>query len=135
MRIESVYPGKIHDGVGLVLAVAQSAAGKLLVLKAVGIRIERNLVIVLSQRCHQAQLVRRVEVKEERSKPPVAVLGVVSHFWRWSLQPQVAAVCINAGVIREPFGVAAEVELVVGLVEVSETGDKFCLVVTFEAGA
>src|SRR2546426_1492857 len=49
------------------------------------------------------------------------------------LEAQIAPVSVQAGVIRETLSVAAEVDLIVGLVEVSETGDELGLVVTFKA--
>src|SRR2546428_8228527 len=48
-------------------------------------------------------------------------------------EAQIAPVSVHAGVIRETLSVAAEVDLIVGLVEISETGDELGLVVTFKA--
>ena len=51
------------------------------------------------------------------------------------LQAEIAAVAIDAGVIGEAFGVAAEAEGIVGLIEIAGAQDEFGLVVALESGA
>src|SRR5579864_922341 len=51
-----------------------------------------------------------------------------------SLNSQIAAIRIHAGVIGEALGVAAKVEFVVGLIKIAEAGDEFGLIVALEAG-
>jgi len=50
------------------------------------------------------------------------------------LQAQIAAVAVDAGIVREALAVAAEAELIVGLIEIARAEDKFSLTVTLEAG-
>ena len=134
-RVEGVHPGSIQDRVALVLPVAQAAAVVLGILKVVRIRIVGDLVVVLAQRGHQAQLVRRVGVEDQRGEAAISVLSIVDHLRNGRLQSQIAAVAVHAGVVGKALGMAAEAELVVGLVEVAEAGDQFGLVVALESGA
>ena len=52
-----------------------------------------------------------------------------------SLETVVAAVAVHAGVVGELLRVAAEVQLVIGLVERTEGREQFGFVVTLEARA
>src|SRR5208337_3174816 len=78
---------------------------------------------------------RWVDVKNKRSKTADAIYCVVHNLGNRRLQSEIAAVAIDAGVIREAVGVAAEAEGVVGLVEVAGGHDQFGLVVALETGA
>ena len=98
------------------IAVAQVEAGILCrksvrgdgrILDVVGIGIVRNLIVILAQRSYEAQLVRRVEVENERSEAAVAIFGVVNRLWNRRLNSEIAAVGVDAGVIGEALGVAA----------------------------
>ena len=51
------------------------------------------------------------------------------------LQSEIAAIGIDAGVVREAFGVAAEADRIVRLVEIPGGRDEFGLVVAFETGS
>jgi len=51
------------------------------------------------------------------------------------LQAEIAAIGIDAGVVREAVGMTAETEEVVGLVEVSGGDGELGLVIALEAGA
>src|SRR5439155_19459191 len=48
---------------------------------------------------------------------------------------EIAAVAVHADIVGKPFGVATEVELVVGLVEIAKTSDQFGFAVALESGA
>src|SRR2546425_6234555 len=52
-----------------------------------------------------------------------------------SLQAEIGAIAAHAGVIGKSISVAAEVELIVGLIEVANTEDELGFVVAFESGA
>src|SRR6266481_7734715 len=129
--VERVHPGEVHNGVGFVVAIAQIQAGILssqlavyqIVLDVVGKRVIGNLVIIPAQRSHEAQLVGGINVEDQRAEAAISVLGVMDHLWNRRLDTEIAAVGIDAGVVREAFGVAAEAEGVVGLVEISGAED------------
>ncbi len=74
-------------------------------------------------------------MKMNDPKPPYAVDGIVHDLGNRRLQAEIAAVAVDAGVVGEAFGVAAEAEGVVGLVEVAGAEDEFGLVVALETGA
>src|SRR5438094_743029 len=83
------------------------------------IGIEGNLIEIASRLGDEAQLVVRIRVVDQRSEAAEAVRGIVNHGRGGSLQPEIGAVSVHAGVIGEAIGVAAEVELVVGLVKIA----------------
>ncbi len=67
-RVESMDPGNVNQGIGFAVAVTQAAAVTLRTQRAfqiIEIRIVRNLVIVLAQRGHEAQLVGRIDVENQ----------------------------------------------------------------------
>src|SRR6202044_3600068 len=74
-------------------------------------------------------------VEYEGRESPIAVVGIVNHLPDGRLQTVVAAISVYARVIRETLGVPSEIELIVGLVPIAETGDKLRLIVALEAGA
>ena len=106
--------------IGFVIAVTKTDAGILRrksirgdgrIFDVVGIRIVGNLVIVLAQRSNETQLVGRIDVEDERSEAAVSVVRVVNDLRNRRLNPEIAAIAVYAGIVSEPFGVAAEVEL------------------------
>ncbi len=50
-----------------------------------------------------------------------------------SLQSKIAAIAIETAVVCEALRVTTEVELVVGLIPISEAGDQFGFVVAFKS--
>src|SRR5208337_2280390 len=78
---------------------------------------------------------RWVDVKNKRSKTADAIYCVVHNLGNRRLQSEIAAVAIDAGVIREAVGVAAEAEFIVGLVKVARGDGEFGFVVALESGA
>src|SRR2546425_7740431 len=52
-----------------------------------------------------------------------------------SLQAEIGAIAAHAGVIGKSISVAAEVELIIGLIEVANTEDELGFVVALESGA
>ena len=117
------------------LAVAQAAGVVELVLPVVGVGVVGDLVVVGAELGDVAKLVGGVVVVDERGEAAVAVLGVVDGCGDGRLKSVVAAVAVEAGVPGEFFGVVAEAELVVGLVEVAGGEDELGLAVALEAGA
>src|ERR1700722_1149929 len=138
-----MHPGEVHDGVGFVIAVAKIEAGILsgqlaiyqIVLDVIGERVVGDLVVILAQRSHEAQLVGGIDIENQGSEAAVAVLSVVNDLRNRGLYTEIAAVGVDAGIVSEAFSVAAETESVVGLVEVSGAEDEFGLAVALEAGA
>src|SRR5208337_1022002 len=134
MGIESVQPGEEDAGIGFVLAVAQTDAGSVLaaggiVFDVAGERIVRNLEIIAAEGRHKAQLVRGINVIDERTEAADAVHGVVHHLWNRRLQAEIAAVAGEAGVVGKALSVAAEADRVVGLIEIAGAEDKLGLIV------
>ena len=117
--MEGSHPGEVQQCVGFMLAV----------------RCFGDLVVVLPNRSHQAQLIRRVHVENERSESAVAIFGVVNDGGARSLQSKIAAVSVEAGVVGKTPGVPSKVDLAIGLIEIAEAQSKFALPVAFEAGA
>ena len=137
-RIEGVDPGKIHDRVGFVVGVAQADAVDIAVNvlhESLKYGIVGNLVVILAQRSHEAQLVRGIDVEDQRAEAAVAVGGIVNDLRDRRLDAEIAAVAVDAGVVGEALGVAAEAELVVGLIEISGAEHEFGLAVALESGA
>src|SRR5579864_482597 len=126
--VESVYPGKIRESVAFMLAVTESNAGVLgreviprtrCVLEIVRVGVVRDLVVVLPQRGHEAQLVGRVKVEDQRAEAAVTVRSVMYDLSNGWLQAQITPVPVHAGIVGETLGVTAKAQLSVGLVEVS----------------
>ena len=74
-------------------------------------------------------------VVDDRGKAAVAVFGIVDGLRDGGLQAVVAAVAVEACVPGELFGVVAEGELGVGLIEAAGGEDEFGIAAAFEAGA
>ena len=113
-RTEGADPGKSNKGVVLAVGIAEE-----LTLRAGVVWIEGDLIEVAPQLRDQAELVLRIRVVDQRGEAAEAVSRVVDHRRGGSLQAEIGAVSVHAGVIGEAIGVAAEVELVVGLVKIA----------------
>src|SRR5450755_3847195 len=141
--IERVDPREINQCIGFVVAVAKIEGRVLpsqlvihqIVFEVVRKRIVRDLVIILARRGHQTQLIGRIDVKNQRSEPAVSISPIVHYFRNGRLQSEIAAVAVDASVVREALGVTTEAERVIGLVKVAGTQNQFGLVVPFKAGA
>jgi hypothetical protein len=118
-----------------VLSIAQAAAVKNSAFLIVEVWVVGNLIVIPAQRCHQPQLVGRIGVEDKRTEAAEAVGVVVNDLRNGRLQAEIAAIGVDAGVVGEAFGVAAEAEGVVGLIEISRAEDKFRFVVALEARA
>jgi len=70
-----------------------------------------------------AKLVLRIQVEDEGSELP-SRWRVVADRGGGSLQAEIGAVSVHAGVIGEAIAVAAEVELIIGLIEVAGGEDE-----------
>src|SRR5579862_6234177 len=108
-------PMKTNQIVSLVIQVAN--AGGLLV------RSVRNLVMILAQGSDPAELVAGGAVIQQRKEPARSAFLIVKHLRYRRAQAQVGAVSVHAGVIRQPLGVPADIELIVGGIEVAGRGD------------
>src|SRR6266478_1886669 len=98
-RVKGVYPGKVHEGVTFMLAITEPDTWVLRhaailsnwrVLDVVRVGIIRNLVVVSTQRGHEAELVGRIDVENQGPKPPIAIRGIVNHLRNGWLQTQIA---------------------------------------------
>src|SRR5580693_6511876 len=128
-------PRKGHVAVFFVLAVAKPKAGETLISYGVGIRVVRNLVIILPQRSYHAKLVLGIGIENERSKSPVAILRVVKHLPDRSLQSVVAPVSVQAGVVSKSLRVSAATDLVVRLIKIPNAGREVAFPIAFKTGS
>ena len=138
MGVECVQPGEEDSGVGFGLGIAQADAGVSAgvgVFKVVGIGIVGDLEEVAAKGGDKAELVGGIDVVDEVTETSDAVDGIVHDLRNGRLKSEIAAVAVDAGVVGEAAGVAAEAELIVGLVEVAASEDEFGVVVALEAGA
>src|SRR5271156_6744225 len=99
------------------------------------VRIEWNLVEIAPGLRDKAQLIRRIQVVNQRREPAKSVRGIVNHRGGWRLQSEIGPISIDAGVIRKAVGVPAEIELVVALIEIPRTQNQLGFIVALEAGA
>ena len=104
-----MHPGKIHDGVRFVVAIANVETRILsgqnaiyqIVLDVIGERVVRNLVVILAQRSHEAQLVGGIDVENQGSEAAEAVFRVVNDLRDGRLNAEIAAISIDAGIVGE----------------------------------
>jgi len=94
--------------------------------------INRHLIKIAARLSNQAQLVLWVQIEDERSESADAVGVVVLDPGGRRLQAEIGAIAAEAGVIGEAIGVAAEVELIIGLIEVAGGEDQLSFVVSLE---
>ena len=59
----------------------------------------------------------------------------MNHLRDRRLNAEIATIRIHAGVISEALGVAAKIDLIVGLIEVARTQDQLGFIVSFKTGA
>ncbi len=109
--VESANPGEGGERIVLAIGVAEERG------RIAG--INRHLIEVAARLSDQAELVLRIQVEDERSEAAEAIGGVMLDGRGGSLQSEIGAIAAYAAVISEAIGVAAEVELVVGLIEVA----------------
>ena len=93
-----------------------------------------NLVMVFAQRGDPAQLVFGAGIEEQRSKSARAAVLIVDHWRDRRRQAELGAVAVHAGVVGEALGVAADVELIVGGIEISGGENQVGLIVALESG-
>src|ERR1019366_4363929 len=126
-RRKGMAPGKGGEGVTLALNIA-GACG-------VGNGVVGDLIIVAPQSGDEAELVIGVGVVDERCHAAESPGAIVQNGRAWRFEAVVAPVAVHACVVGELFGVAAEIDLIVGLVEGAEGGSELGFVVAFETGA
>ena len=126
-RPERVRPGEAGQRVPLPLQVAPA--------RGFPVRIIRYLIIVSPQRGNETDLIVRVAIVDERAHAAESPHAVVQNIGAGSLESVVAAVAVQAGIVRELLRVAAEVQLVIGLVKRAEGREQFGFIVTLEACA
>src|SRR5690348_17067247 len=127
------HPGKIDERVGFVLAIAKAAGRELLILRVTCIGIEGNLVIIAPRGSDQAKLILGALIEKQRAESAVTVFRVVLDVAHWRLQAVVAAISIHAGEVSDAAGVAAKIQLIVGLKEIAEAGHRLGLIVASPA--
>src|SRR4051812_6642467 len=109
--------GEVAEGVLLPFAIAYAGCLR--------VGIFGNLVEVAAELSGESKLVAIPGVVGQRGECAVACNLIVQVLERRRLQAVIAAIAIQAGVIREPFGVVAEAQLIVGLVIAAVAGDEF----------
>src|ERR1700719_1824217 len=109
-----MYPGKVHKGIGLVLAITEPDAWVLRcaairrawrVLDVVWVGIIRNLVVVPAQRGHKPKLVGRIDVEHQGAEATIPILGIVNDLRNRRLQAQIASIPVYAGIVGKSLGV------------------------------
>src|SRR5712692_4169064 len=128
---EGANPGKGQEGIPFPVGIAKKFAEGII---GIG-RIEGNLIVIAAQGSDEAQLILRAGVIDERSESAEAIGAVVNHRGSRRLQAEVGAVSVGAGVVSEAVVVAAEINLVVRLIEIAEAEDDFGFVVSLESRA
>ena len=95
--------------------------------------INRHLIKIAPRLSDQPKLVLRIQIENERGKSAEPVSRIVNNSGSGSLQPEVSAAGADARVISEAIGMAAEIELIVSLIEISGGEHKFGFIVAFES--
>lgn len=85
---------------------------------------QTNQLIVAPQRGHKPKLVIGIAVVDQRSHAAQTPHAVVRNIRAGRLQAVVAAVAVHAREVREFLGVAAEADLIVGLVKGAEGAEE-----------
>src|SRR5207245_3260339 len=94
-----------------------------------------DLVDIAPQGSHETKLTAGAGVVDQRAESAEAVGSIVEDRCSWRLQSKIGAVAAEAGIVGEAVRMAAKVELVIGLVEISEARDDFGFIIPFESGA
>src|ERR1700675_19462 len=115
-RVKRMHPGKSGKRITLAIRVPQNLARRIVGVR----RIKRHLIEVPPRGTHQAQLVLRADVVDQRSKSTVTIRGVTQYRRSRRLQSQIRAASAGARVVRESVGVPAKINLVVALIEISK---------------
>jgi len=120
-------PSEIRQRVALPLDVA-NARGNC-------VRVVRDLVVVAPRRHNEAELIRRVPIKNQRAEAAQTPNAVVQHVRARRLQAVIAAIPVHAAKVSESRGMIAEIELIVGLMKCAKRGVELHLAVSFEPGS
>src|ERR1700760_967123 len=102
------------------LSIPQATGIVELVLPRIRVGIIGNLVVVRTQLRHQAQLVGRIGVVQQRNKSAVSVTGIVNWLLNGRLQSILAAITVEAGVPGEFLRMVPQAELIIGLIKVAQ---------------
>src|SRR5580704_12877929 len=135
IRIECVNPRESRVAIGFALAIAQAIAGKDAVPDGVGIGVDGNLVIVLPEGADDAKLITGIRVEDERTESAVAIGGIVDRLRDGGLQPVVAAIAVQTGVVGGARAVCSAADLIVGLIEAAGGENKIAFAIALETGA
>src|SRR6266487_4356754 len=100
---DGVKPGEIHEVVALVFYVVQDGIGG---------RIDRNLVMIASRGCNQAQLIVGILVEDKRGEAADPGCLVVDGLRHRSFETKIGSISGQAAVISKSFGVVANADLV-----------------------
>ncbi len=117
------------------LPIAQPAGVILQRLKVRAAWVIRDLKVILTLHRNQPQLVLRRAIVDQRSEASIAVVRIVIHLRDRRREPIIATVAIQAAVVRKLLRMVAEVQLIVGLVEVARIDHQLCLAVAFKPTA
>ena len=93
-----------------------------------------NLIMIFAQRGDPAELIVGVGIIEQRKKSAYAAALIVDDLRNRRRQAQLRAASVQARVVGKALGVAADIDLIVGGIEVSGRRDQFGLIVALEAG-
>ena len=121
-----MHPVKAGQCIALQIEIANPRV--LLILRV------RNLIVILAQRCDPTKLILGRCVVHQRNEPAHAALLIVNHFGNRRRQAQLRPVRVHARIVSEALRVASNVELIVGLPEISARGNQLGFIVALEAG-
>ena len=74
-----------------------------------------------------------IEIEHQRSEASETIFGVVKNLSYRRFQAEIAPVRVQTRVVGEALRVSSKIDLVVGLIEVSDGGHEFGFVVSLEA--
>ncbi len=129
--VESAHPGKCDEGVAFAVGIAEMLGGS--VIRIIG--IERHLIEIAPKRSHEAELVCRIGVVNQRPKSAEAVSLILNDGGGWCFKAQTRAIEVDAAIVSQLPGVTAEIEVVISLIEIAEAGDELSVIVSFESSA
>src|SRR5271165_3243565 len=99
-----MHPGKVDQCVPFLIVIPDAVC---LVVRAVW-----DLVIVSSDRCDHTKLIFWRPVVDQRAKSSKPVPSIMEDCGSGRLKPVIAAVPVQAHVIRQPRGMASQTELI-----------------------
>src|SRR5436190_9774167 len=100
---DGVKPGEIHEIVALVFDVVKNGVGG---------GIDRNVVMIASRGCNQAQLIVGILIEDKRGETAESHCLVVDDLRYRSFETKIGSISGQTAVIGKSFSMVAEADLV-----------------------